>query len=63
MRFSAWLAQQEEFQVTALPMGQQYMGTAQHPGQQNYQLELVASFNTAAASVQGTLGPMTRPQL
>ena len=63
MRFAAWLTQQEEIVIKTLPAGQQYMGFAQHPGQPNYVLELVAGLNTAAASVQGTLGPVTQSQL
>jgi hypothetical protein len=51
MRFAAWMAQQEELLVTALPAGQQYIGTAQIPGQTNYVIELVSGANTAAAAV------------
>jgi hypothetical protein len=63
MRFSAWLEEKEEIFITAIPPGQDYLDKPQIAGQTNYVLQLVAGASTAAQTVEGTLGPVIRPQL
>jgi hypothetical protein len=64
MRFSQWLDQQEELVPRQLPAGAaHYQGIPLIAGQVNYVLESISGFHTAAATVQGFLGPITRPQL
>jgi hypothetical protein len=63
MRFSQSLAQQEELVPRQLPQMAHYQGIPLIAGQVNYVLESISGFNTAAATVQGFLGPVTLPQL
>jgi hypothetical protein len=63
MRFAQWLAQQEELIPRQLPVGSDYQGIPLIAGQQNYALVSISGFQTAAATVTGFLGPVTRQQL
>lgn len=58
MNFAAWLAQQDQFRVTQLQAGQQYLGTAVPPGI-HYALETV----DGVGGVTSIYAPATPQQL